>query len=189
MDVTTWTAIGAVATAVTAVMAIWTLWALRQDSRDRTRPVMVAILKQAVLTRNYELHIVNLGSSVAKNIQVTFEPELPNLSGTIHENAQSFAVWSIQRRYEKPIPSLPPGQVFDNLYQDSENNDQPVPDTIIVSFSYRDDRNRKYFDKYELSTYVLGLQTGAYPSTDSEKGMNMRLVKAIESIARGLGHP
>lgn len=189
MDVTAWTAIGAVATTVTAVMAIWTLWALRKDSRDRTRPVMVAMLKQAVLTRNYELHIVNLGNSVAKDVQVTFDPELPKLSGTIHENVDSFAVWSIQRRYEKPIPSLPPGQVFDNLYQDSEDNDQPVPDAITVSFDYRDDRNRKYFDKYELSTYVLGLQTGAYPSTDSEKGIHKRLVKAIESIARGLGHP
>ena len=56
-------------------------------------------------------------------------------------------------------------------------------------FNYRDDRNRKYFDKYVLSTYVLSLQTGAYPSTDSEEGMNRRLVKAVESIARGLGHP
>lgn len=77
---------------------------------------------------------------------------------------------SIQRRYEKPIPSLPPGQIFDNLYQDSENNDHSVPDTIIVSFDYRDDRNRRYFDKYELSTYALRLQTGAYPSTNSGRG-------------------
>ena len=56
-------------------MAIWTLLAIKQDSRDRTRPVLIAELKRSVLTAAAELHVRNVGQSVACNVSVKFDPE------------------------------------------------------------------------------------------------------------------
>ncbi|MFT3716476.1 MAG: hypothetical protein QM774_11160 [Gordonia sp. (in: high G+C Gram-positive bacteria)] len=187
MDSTFWTAVGAIATAIAALVAIWTLFALRADSKDRTRPIVVATLQPSILTRNYEFHVANLGQSVAKKVKVTFEPPLPLLPGSLDDNIDQFATWSLQRRYARVIPTLAPGQVLDNLYQDARDKDEPVPDSFAVVVTYIDDRNRKYVDTYELSTEVLSLQTGSYPSTDSDTGRQKRLVAAIESIARGIG--
>lgn len=66
----------AVAAIVTATIAAKTLSAMRQDSLDRSRPVMIAELRPGVLTRNAELHITNQGLSVARNVEVTFAPPI-----------------------------------------------------------------------------------------------------------------
>jgi hypothetical protein len=47
---TTWAAMASVATVTAAVVGIWTLVSLRQDSRDRPRPVMIAEMHPGVLS-------------------------------------------------------------------------------------------------------------------------------------------
>jgi hypothetical protein len=181
---TMWAGLGSAATLVTAVAAVWTLVALRQDSRDRTRPMMVAELKPSVLTDNAELHITNAGPSVAQNVKVDFDPPLPVLTGA---EADGKLTPFLQRRYERVIPTFTPGMVMDNLYQDATEPDEPVPDDFAVKFTYSDTRGRRYTDAYFLSLETLRNQTGAYPSTRGEDGERRRTVKAIESIARGIG--
>lgn len=181
---TTWTALGSIATATAAVVAIWTLIALKQDSADRTRPVIVAELKPAVLTRNAELIIRNAGQSVARDVNVAFDPPLPVLEGA---EAEGTTTPFLQRRYSRTIPTLAPGMVLDNFYQDATDATEPVPDDFSVTIRYTDMHGRQYADTYELSLDALRDQTGSYPSNTDERGMQRRWVKALEAIARGVG--
>lgn len=188
---TVWAAIGALATLAAAVVAVVTLVALKQDSRDRTRPVMVAMFKHAILTKDYEFHVVNVGQSVARDVRVAFSPALPVLpddpDGSEPE-VERFTVRSLERRYAREIGTMAPGLVFDNLYKDPRNSsDGLAPDDLTVTITYRDDRGRRYSDSYELSIDAMKHQTGSYPSTSSETGKQDRMLKAVEYIARGIG--
>lgn len=180
---TTWTALASIATVAAAVVAIWTLIALKQDSADRTRPVIVAELKAAVLTTDAELHISNMGQSVARNVRVEFDPPLPTPAD---ENAGVLTPF-LQRRYSRTIPTFAPGMVMDNYYQDAEENKEPVPDDFTVTVGYSDTHGREYFDSYDLTINTLRDQTRSYPSNTDERGMQRRFIRALESIARGVG--
>lgn len=180
---TIWAAVSALATCVTAWVAIVTLLALKQDSRDRTRPVMTAELVHSVLSPNYELHIINRGQSVAWDVQVAFDPPLPVLSGAA---AAGLMTPFVQRRYAEPIPTIAPGTVFDNLYGAPDHH-EPVPDNFVVQFDYQDEHRRHYHDEFALSLDAVRAQTGAYPSSTSSDGMRKRRTKALEAIARGVG--
>ncbi|MBN7388546.1 Uncharacterised protein [Mycobacteroides abscessus subsp. abscessus] len=174
---TTWTALAALATVAAAVVAIGTLVALRQDSADRTRPVMVAELKSAVLTKNAELLVRNTGQSVARDVVVEFDPPLPE-GGDLTP--------FIRRRYSKPIPTFAPGMVMDNYYQGHDDS-EPVPDECTITFCYRDSHGRRYTDSYPLTMATVRDQTGAYPSSKYEGAMEKRLTEAVEALARNFG--
>lgn len=180
---TTWTALASIATVTAAVVAIWTLIALKQDSADRTRPVIVAELKAAVLTKNAELHISNMGQSVARSVRVEFDPPLPTPQG---ENPGVLTPF-LQRRYSRVIPTFAPGMLMDNYYQDAEDKEEPVPDDFTVTIRYSDTRGREYIDSYDLTMNTLRDQTRSYPSNTDERGMQRRFMRALESIARGVG--
>ncbi|QRY48137.1 hypothetical protein JVX93_15925 [Mycolicibacterium boenickei] len=184
---TTWTAFGSIATVSAAVVAILTLLSLKQDSADRTRPMIVAELKHAVLTRNSELLVRNVGQSVARNVKVDFDPPLPCPADGDGEDQVGLLTPFLQRRYSRVIPTFPPGMVMDNYYQDSAGEDEPVPDDFTVTISYSDTHGRKYTDSYELTTSTIRDQSGSYPSNTDEKGIQRRWVKALEAIARGVG--
>lgn len=184
---TTWTALGSIATVAAAVVAIWTLIALKQDSADRTRPMIVAELKHAVLTQDAELLVRNVGQSVARNVKVDFDPPLPDPADGDAEARVGVLTPFLQRRYSRVIPTFPPGMVMDNYYQDAQDNDEPTPDDFIVTITYFDSHGRRYTDSYDLTISTLRDQTRSYPSNTDEKGIQRRWVKALEAIARGVG--
>lgn len=122
---TIWAGLGSVATLATAAIAIGTLLALKQDSRDRSRPMMVAQLQPAVLNvQHSELKVTNAGPSVAKNVRVEFDPALPVLDETTHGDRNAFY---LQRRYSKVIPTVPPGMVLWNVYRKATEPEEPLP--------------------------------------------------------------
>lgn len=177
----------AVAAIVTATIAAQTLRAMRNDSQDRSRPVMIAELKHGVLTKNAELHISNRGLSVARNVAVTFAPPIsPHCPGKTLDECDHIAHY-IAERYARPIPVIAPGADLDNLYQTAGSGYEPVPDNFFVTLKYEDDQKRGYQDSFELSMDVLRKQSGAYPSTKGDEAQRRRLVTAIEHIARGVG--
>lgn len=184
---TTWTAFGSIATVSAAVVAIFTLISLKQDSADRTRPMLIAELKHTVLTRDAELLVRNVGQSVARNVKVDFDPPLPDPADGDAEERVGVLTPFLQRRYSRVIPTFPPGMVMDNFYQDAEDNDEPVPDDFTVTIAYTDSHGRKYTDSYDLTMGTLRDQSGAYPANTDEKGIQRRWVKALEAIARGVG--
>jgi len=186
-----WAGVGAVATALAALVAIVTLLALKKDSRDRTRPVVVATLRHAILTADSELHIENLGQSVARNLRVTFSPPIPTAcEGKTQAECEHIA-HDIALRYAKPIAVLAPGVLLDNVYLpgklDKRHLEPLLAEEFVVNVHYEDDRKRSYRDEFPLAMDVLGHQSGAYPSTSGEAGERRRLVKAVEHIARGIG--
>ena len=181
---TTWTAFGSIATVAAAVVAIWTLIALKQDSADRTRPVMVAKLRAAVLTHDAEFVVTNVGQSVARNVKVDFDPPIPVLEGAA---AVGLGTPYLQRRYSRVIPTFPPGLVLYNSYQDAKDNDEPTPDDFTVTINYSDTQGRTYTDGYDLTIDVLKGHAASYPGNTDDKGMRRRAIRALEAIARGVG--
>jgi hypothetical protein len=181
---TTWTAFGTIATIAAAVVAIWTLVALKQDSADRTRPVIVAELRAAVLTHDAEFVVRNVGQSVARDVKVEFDPPIPVLEG---DAALCLATPYLQRRYSRVIPTFPPGMVLYNSYQYADDNDEPTPDDFTVTINYSDTHGRTYTDMYALTMDVLRGHAAAYPGNTDDKGMRRRTIKALEAIARGVG--
>jgi hypothetical protein len=111
---TTWSAMASLATVAAAVVGIWTLVSLRQDSRDRTRPVMIAERRPNVLSDIAELIVRNVGQSVAKNVTFKFDPELPVLEGA---EAVGKTTPFLRRRYSRTFPTFGGAQQF-----------APVPD-------------------------------------------------------------
>lgn len=183
---TTWTALASIATIMAAVVAIWTLAALKQDSRDRTRPVLIAELKRSVLTAAVELHVRNVGQSVACNVSVTFDPDLDQL---VAADKEGVLMPFLQRRYSRVISTLAPGADLDNVYQYVRNPTRDIPDDFTINLTYTDMHDRPYTDTYHLSVKSVLNQSGLYPQdTDDEGALRKRLANAVEAIARGVGH-
>ena len=181
-----WTAVTGVCAVVTSIVAIASLRALRVDSRDRTRPVVGAELLPIVLSRGTcELAIQNIGASVAKNVRVTFDPPITEGMGV--------TAGYLARRYEHPIPTMGPGRRLTNVYghrrgDGSANFDEDVPLDVSVTIAYEDSHGREYRDVYELTSQTLMNETTTSPSNTDEKGIQRRLVQALEAIARGVAN-
>lgn len=185
------TGVGAVATVIAAFVAVRTLLALKRDSADRTRPMMSADLRPVTLSQGTsELLVTNLGGSVARNVRVTFTPELPNLQGA---EASGKVTPFMRRRYSNTLPTFAPGRRLTNIYAvqvpgvgGALINDEPTPDEIEVAFTYEDDRGTKYQDRYPLTLAMIRDQTSSHPSGGPDTYAK-RTVVAVETIAQTLG--
>jgi hypothetical protein len=186
-----WSGVGAIATVIAAGIAVLTLLAIRRDSRDRSRPVMVADIRPVALSkRTCELVVENVGQSVAKSVRVTFDPPLPDLNGA---EAAGKVTPYLRRRYENAIPTMPPGRKLFNIYGVQAPgpdgvlvNNEPTPEDVTVTFEYEDTHGRPYKDSYKLSLRTLSNQTESFPSNADDDGMRRREVTALEAIARTL---
>lgn len=179
-----WTALGALATLAAAVVAIFTLVALRRNSEDRTRPMMSAELRAVPMVEaTTELVISNVGQTLAKNVKVTFDPPLPVMTG---REAEGKLTPFLQRRYEKPVPTITPGMKLYNIYS-SGAPDEPLPDIFTITFSYENQHGRRFQDYFVVSLGLLKMQTTSHPANTDERGMERRRVRALEAIGRGVG--
>lgn len=182
---TTWSAIGSVSTATAAVVGVWTLISLRQDSLDRTRPVIIAEFQQNVLADAVELLVRNVGPSVAKNVKFIFDPELPALGGA---QAKEKAAYYVQRRYSRTIPTFGPGMVRHDVYRfGPDSEDDGSPDHFTLTVDYDDAHGRHYSDSYEMSVMTVRDTSRANPSGDQPDVLGRRITRAVEAIARGVG--
>lgn len=164
-----WAGVTGVTAVVTGVVAIATLIALRQDSRDRSRRVVAADLLPVVLSHGTsELVIRNVGASVARNVRVSFSPDITEETGQM--------AGYLARRYSQPITTMGPGRRLSNLYSHWKGDGSleladPVPFDLTVAITYNDTHGRHYADSYELSMSSLRNETTTSPSNTDEKGM------------------
>lgn len=192
-----WTGVGAVAaliaavaTVLAAVVAVHTLWALKQDSQDRSRPYMSVDLRPVALSGvTGELVVSNEGATPARNVRVTFDPELPVLDGTA---AQGKVTPFLQRRYAKEIPVIAPRRQLINIYAVMQPgpggepvNDEPTPANCVVTVKYEGERGREFVDEFPLTLDLLRNGTTSGPS-GKEDTYPKRQVKALEFIAQTL---
>jgi hypothetical protein len=151
-----WTAVGGIATAVASVVAIAAFLAARADSYERTRPVVSAEYrdpkaKSPVLA----LVVRNVGASLARDVEVSFVPELK--MGPGDDRIKEIII----ERYSRPIHVLGPGQELSNVFvvdmDDEAKSD--LPHELTVNVSYRGRRARRYNDSFRLSLDVVTGET------------------------------
>lgn len=179
-----WAGVTGVSALVTGAVAILTLRSIKQDSIDRTRPVIAIEVLPVVLSHGTcELVVQNVGQSVAKNVSVTFDP-------AITEDMGQMAAF-LARRYSRTIPTMAPGRRLTNIYahwvgDGSDNLDEDVPKDFTAKARYVDSHGRGYEDSYDLSLQTLRNQTTSSPADTDPKGLQKRWAKALEAIARGV---
>lgn len=120
---------------------------------------------------------------MAKSVRVRFSPEITEDMGVL--------AGFLSRRYSRSIATMGPGRRLTNIYgqwtgDGSMDLTESVPRDFSVEITYEDAHGRHYFDTYELSVLALRNQTTSTPSNTDDKGMQRRLVRALEEIARGV---
>jgi hypothetical protein len=182
-------ALTALATIATAVFAVWALVNAGKDSRDRSRPLVIAEFGLAHDSdTSVDLIVRNAGSSMARDILVTFDPALevppgfgPNVTATLI------------RRYKDPLSGAAPGQIFRNVWWSGHmvdgksdlQNSEPTPDRVTVNVAYRDDRRRPYSDAFVLDVRVLLGETYSVSSA-SFKGRVKTIDASLKAITTAL---
>lgn len=179
---------GALAAWVAAGVGIWTLLAARRDSRSRTRPMVAAELREAPYVRAFQILVIrNHGPSVAFDVQVTFDPPIPD-----PEDPARSGTPTLKRRYAQPIPALTPGMELDNIWFAASpdgtgwKNDEPTPDRCEITIVCRDAEGQRYSDTYVIDTDILRARTHVESST-SPDARRTELVKATKGIETILG--
>lgn len=176
----------ALAAIITATVASVSLMGARRDSRDRSRPLVVASLRKGPAMSFGVVYLVieNTGRSLARDIQVTFTPPLPNYEKTA-DGQRGVVAPFLRKRYGDPLAILAPGQRLSNVYsyvaEGIDGNVEPMPDQLSVSLEYLDDHGRHYADTFHLDRGNLGLETRANPSEDNDAVR--RRNQALEAIA------
>jgi len=167
---------------VTGLVAIWALMAAKNDSRERSRPVIVA--EYRVPPYAYfalEFVVRNAGPSVARDIEVTFDPDL----GTPLPE-QKIRQYMIDR-YSAPLPFLGPGQELSNMVHvdQRDQTSTDVPFEVTVKVRYRRSRWRWYEEEYLLKTAVYTSHT-YQTSSDSPDGYLKAMRDALKKVAAQL---
>ena len=184
------TGLAAVAAVGTAVVAVIALRSTAADSRERTRPYVLAELSLAAESDStIDLIIRNAGLSVARNVTVCFDPELvvPN-DGTHYVTEYTI------RRYARPIHVLAPGQALSNIWWSGHAapggtsliSEEPTPEECTVTIEYADDRHRRFRDHFLLVIDTMLTTTYATSST-STKGRLKTIDESLKKIATSLG--
>ena len=137
-----------------------------------------------------ELVVRNTGPTPARNVQVTFNQQLPDTEWASH-------AWIIRHRYAKPIGSIGPGQVFRNSWwlndygvKDAEKrletNVHGLPAEITVTVEYSGIGKKRLTDIYALDGWHLQMET--YPvSSASALGRRGGIEKQLQYTVSKLG--
>lgn len=183
---------------VTAAVAVGTLRASKRDSRDKTRPMVGALLdREAHPSSHYaQLHVRNYGPTVAYNVKVTFDPEIKDVGTQSGEN--SFVPFLLGR-YGSPIPTMMPGVELINIWSApgprDENgkptNDEPIPDVVTATIRYSDrpdfwaKSTNRYEDTFTLDMSIIKMSIST-THTDDHLGLHKRSTRALEKVAPAL---
>lgn len=173
------TVVMAVAIALTALYAKGTLQATRDDSRARTRPVVVAELRRELLSRGTILLVLkNMGSSIARDVVITFDPPPPADVAGLPES--DMMKW-VYERYSSPITTWAPGWMVSNVVRvgDEELN------AITVTAAYNGPDGEMYEDAYDLKPEHILKETQSGPSeTKDPVKLEQQKLKALHALVR-----
>ncbi|MFB9377613.1 hypothetical protein ACFFKU_13920 [Kineococcus gynurae] len=171
----------AVAVIVTAVIAANTLRAARDDSRARSRPVIIAELRRELLSQGTTLLVLkNFGVSTASDVRVTFNPKAP---AQVEELPNSDVMKWIYERYAAPITTWAPGWTLSNVIR--AGHDELLP--ITVKVDYLGPEGDAYSDEYRLNPDHILKETSAAPSKSNDLlAIEQQKVSAIQALVRAL---
>lgn len=189
------TAIASLAAIAAAAVAIRTLRASKRDSRDRSRPMVGALLEKDPHpnSKTADLVVRNYGASVAYNVEVTFDPAIEDTGTRSGEN--SF-VPLLLGRYVHPISNLMPGVELRSLWfigkgTDADGvllNDEPISDVVMATIRYSDRADfwdkeaNRYTEEFRLDMAIVRNSVSSTHS-DDHLGLHKRSTKAMEKMA------
>lgn len=177
------TAAMAVAIVVTAVYAKRTLMATKDDSRARTRPVLVAYLEREILSHGVILLMIkNFGSSVAVDVQVAFDPPAPSIEEVATLPDSDMAKWLYQR-FEEAVPMWAPGWSTSNVVRAGQGPLEPF--TVVLSYVGAD--GTPYVERFPLHPEHILKETTSTPSkTDNPIKLGQQGVAALQALVRAI---
>ncbi|MFH8792227.1 hypothetical protein [Streptomyces sp. NPDC017941] len=137
------------------------------------------------------LIIRNYGPSLAHNVRVSFNPEIPDPPA---DKAHDSIIPYLKSRYREPITALTPGTELRNVYFAGVAgpgkefvNYENVPDRVLVTITYESDDSREtYTDSYDLNIGLLQSETYVTSST-SMKNQVTEIRKALQGADGKLG--
>lgn len=177
----------------------------RQININANRPMMMAqILMPDYAKETLRLMVSNRGKSVAKNVKVTFEPDLPSTTeqngaaaGGFHYSPVRrvksifsntvFSTWVPGHQVDVAYWLQPDEKILDgNLIS---NSAEGVPAKLFVLLEYDDELNNHYSEHFELNIRsVIGsdFRTNS-TSTNGQFNFEKQLSKDIQENNRMLG--
>ncbi|WP_091675880.1 hypothetical protein [Amycolatopsis marina] len=173
------TALMAVAVIITAFIAGHTLKATREDSRAKTRPIMVAELRRELLSEGTTLIVLkNLGASIAKNVNVGIEPPPPDDLDELPDD--NMMKW-IYERYATPITTWAPGWTLSNVIRAGYDTLRPITVTVV----YEGPDGTQYEDMYYLHPDHILKETESNPSQTTELvKLEQQKIKTLRALVR-----
>lgn len=175
-------AAGAAVTAATS--GVRTLRQNRRDSKARSRPMVAAELRDVPYVKGTQILVVrNYGPSIARNVRVSFDPEIPD-----PEDPTTSVTPFLKRRYANPIPVLTPGMELDNVYFSGQReggswvNREPTPEQAIAQITYKNDAGDEFTDMFPLDTNLIRNRTYTESSASPEAQMKL-LAKSAKTLA------
>lgn len=159
--------VAATAGVVAAINGSRTLRRAREDSRAKSRPMMIAELEPVpYASGTMKLVVRNAGPTVARDVKVAFDPpiEAPETSESV--------VPYLVRRYSKLIPTVAPGTRFENTYYIGRPqhgrlvNIEPTPDQVTVHISSMAPDGRRYNEAFPLDVHFIEQSTYTESSAD-----------------------
>ncbi|GAA1223317.1 hypothetical protein [Rhodoglobus aureus] len=175
----------ALAAVVTAAIAIFALRSTANDSRERSRPIVLAYFRLSPHNDSaFDLVVRNFGTSAASDIVVKSDPPF----GPTESNDRM--VNALEERYEKPVPLLPPGSEITNVWwaldftapNKSGKNRYSTPDEAVMTITYKGNRFRRYKGRIKLDTNWMKGSTSTV-SSDSRPGLEKQNTEALKKIA------
>ncbi|GAA6527958.1 hypothetical protein [Intrasporangium sp. DVR] len=176
--------LSAAATVLTAAVAMVALRQAANDSRARSRPMLVAEFRRAENSHSViDLVVRNAGPSVARNVKVTFDP-----SPIVPPDTSTLVTPFLIKRYADVIPTLGPGQQLTNIWYtgDEQGNREPTPDEVTVTLTYRGTGRQRYRDEFPLHVDIVRMTTYS-TSTDSIPGRIDGIHKSLQTLAQAAG--
>jgi hypothetical protein len=189
-------AVSAVAILVTAVIAIMTLRELRADSRERTRPFVVASLERPPAMYGavgLDLVIRNSGVTAARDLRVGFAPDPLIIDETGEQDPRDRkAAEQLVEMFSRPIGVLPAGRRLRMRYywsqEDPEDrsrmrNAYPLPSDLTVSLSYQGQDRTPFEDEYRLAVSDVKENHGlASHSTDQLRDIQQAIANLVMKL-------
>jgi hypothetical protein len=173
--------LSAVLTTVTAVVAVQTLRAAREDSRARSRPIIIASLQRELLTQGtINLVLRNFGASVATGVTVSFDPGPPADLESLPDG--DMRKWLLQT-YEKPIHTWPPSWELSNVVRAGHDDIEP----FAVLIEYFGPDGTRYSERIDIDPLPVLKHTTATPTkSDSPIKIGQQAVSALQAIVRAI---
>lgn len=169
----------------TAIIAIFALRSTASDSRERSRPIVLAFFRKSPHNESaFDLVVHNYGTSAASDIDVKFDPTFEE------EQRKDHMVEALAQRYDKPVPLMPPGSEITNVWwaldftapNRSGKNRYPTPDEALIVITYKGNRVRRYKEKIKLDTNWMKGDTSTVSSA-SRPGLEKQNTDSLKKIA------